>query len=738
MASTTASAPAAKPIIGQRIIGFDLLRGLAALGVAIPHFLLLYHHNATLESISIIAVEIFFGLSGYVLAPQVIKLHQNASNYNLWVFFLRRWIRTITPYLLALVLIGFLTANIFTLDFLKKMFFVDTFVSVKNTDFFAISWSLAVEEWYYVTAALLVFIFRKARITTLFMGAALVFFLIKLGGMFVDPNWDVAVRRATIYRLDAIAFGFLFFMFKDRVNLKWPAAIVAVFGTLGITILLLTLFKTGLGGFQKIFMLGAIYSLSAFSLAVVYLFGLIDPLIEKLKLFKFSEFLGNISYPVYLFHLPFAYAFSSLKIPMMTGVLLALGSTVLFSWLFHELIERSLIFGRPRYKDDYEARVSSGRPAGQTPWHILQSWGLAVIGLAFVALIIEPISRTYLNKAQRNLVTDLYKTDQDMNKIATKHILGALDPQLGYAHPKKTRLNSKKFGTTQWGGYGVHRAKSKEFYKVYILGGSTSDPLMAVARRHGAWSMDFYNECRRVRECGVWNGGVGGYGSHQELLRLVRDIVPEKPDLVMSLHGPNELNRIRKAPFTTGFSNELIIQESKKGKVWLNNWWPNTLSTLAIIRREDDQPARDREIYYGYDYSKRSAFENWKANVAMMDAIATSQGTTYITVLQPLVGWGEYKPTKGLPGMKRGKKYFQLVNDFYLEATAHCATVDYCIDVSKAFDGKPPGLYRDARHPNHDGNVIIAKAVTAELKSRGVLVAAEVVATSETDAAIPK
>ncbi len=712
-----------KPVIGQRVIGFDLLRGLAALAVAIPHFFLLFHHNAMMESISIIAVEIFFGLSGYVLAPQVIKLHRNASNYNLWVFFLRRWIRTITPYLFALVLIAFLTANLFTGEFFKKIVFVDTFTSVSNTDFFAISWSLAVEEWYYVTAALLVFIFRKSKVSTIFIGACLMFFIIKTAGMFLDADWNVAVRRATIYRLDAIAFGFLMFLFKDRINLKWPAAILAVLVTLGITVAFLAAFKNGIAGFKNVFMLGAIYALSAFSLSVVYLFGLVDPLIARLKMFKLSEFLGNISYPVYLFHLPFAYAFASLKLDMMTAVLLALASTVLFSWLFHELIERSLIFGRPRYKDEYEARLSDGRQAGRTPWSILQGWAMGLAGFALVAALVEVGGKAYLKQKKPTLQAELFKTEKNYTKTGTMHVLGALDPQLGYAHPRRLDFETKPYAVSQWDGYGVHRPKQGDFYKVYILGGSTSDPFLSIKKKEAPWSKFFYQECRTLKNCGVWNAGVGGYGSPQELLKLVRDIVPERPDLVLSLHGPNELNRLRRAPFTTGFSNEQMIKESRRGKLWLNNLWPNTFAALAYLRRNDDQPTRPREIHYGYNYSKRTPFENWKTNVEMMHAISKSQGITYITALQPLIGYSNYQPTEKVlaTGSKRGKTYYNTVAEFYEQATEFCATVEYCVDLSLVFEGHPPGLYTDIRHPNEAGNEIIAKELATELIKMGVL-----------------
>ena len=57
------------------MVSLDLLRGLAAYLVIVPHFFLfLGYKSEFLEFCSIFAVEIFFVLSGYVLGPQLYKI----------------------------------------------------------------------------------------------------------------------------------------------------------------------------------------------------------------------------------------------------------------------------------------------------------------------------------------------------------------------------------------------------------------------------------------------------------------------------------------------------------------------------------------------------------------------------------------------------------------------------------------------------------------------------------------
>ena len=95
------------------IISLDLLRGLAAYMVVIPHFFLFGGHEIkVLEFISIFAVEIFFILSGFVLGRQLDKIFKDPTYLNLKVFYLRRWLRTIPIYLVVILSLAAVTKNI--------------------------------------------------------------------------------------------------------------------------------------------------------------------------------------------------------------------------------------------------------------------------------------------------------------------------------------------------------------------------------------------------------------------------------------------------------------------------------------------------------------------------------------------------------------------------------------------------------------------------------------------------
>ena len=136
----------------QRYSSIDLLRFFAASTVALAHLMITKNgFNISLEIISSMAVEVFFIISGFVLAPQIIKIVQSNDINVLKIFLLRRWYRTIPLYVLSLILTSIALNKIFSIDIIKYLFFLQNFFnSWIEDDYFSISWSLSVEEWFYV------------------------------------------------------------------------------------------------------------------------------------------------------------------------------------------------------------------------------------------------------------------------------------------------------------------------------------------------------------------------------------------------------------------------------------------------------------------------------------------------------------------------------------------------------------------------------------------------------------
>jgi peptidoglycan/LPS O-acetylase OafA/YrhL len=696
----------------KHIYNFDLLRGAAALGVAIPHFFLAKEANAVLEGISVIAVELFFVLSGFVLAPQLIKIHEQPTLDNIRVFYLRRWLRTVVPYFLALSLMAVPIATFGSLDFLRKLFFLDTLLGPHDPDFYPISWSLAVEEWYYLLAAMCVFLFHKIALTRIILTFIAVFALIKVAAVAAGPEWVENIRRGAIFRLDAIAFGFLLFQLRNTALTTINVALLTMGG--GLMTIVLTMLGMQLFSNLAVLEIVLVYGFSAFSLGVVSLAYSTEPTVRSRSLVAAATFAGAISYPVYLFHLHIAYALQLIPMALWAAFAIFLAAVVGFAWLFHNEVERVVMLRRPKYSHR-QPTLRPAREAARAGRAALMSIAILFAGVAAA----EFCAKYYLDRRAAYAVSPMFYQPPSKSPLPTKNIFDAVDPQLGYAHPRGSIIDLKSWGTAYEPGFGVHRPKQGNFASIYVLGGSTSDPYLAINKGHHPWTYHLHNECRRNGfNCGIWNGGIGGFGTPQEIIKMVRDVMPSKPEIIIGLHGPNELNRNNRAPYTMGFQKEQMARLANDGSLWMGGYFPNVLTALSIIKTGDDRPSQHQEIFYGTE-PEQDPYERWAANVAMMNGIAESQGAVYRTVLQPIVGYGAYEVEPELLS-ERTDDYFELVRSFYGRATAFCRTVEYCIDLSGLFDGKT-GLFDDARHPNDKGNRIIAVALGLRLQEQGVL-----------------
>lgn len=164
----------------KRYSSIDQLRFIAAICVALSHLIIFKNgYNINFEIFSSISVEVFFIISGFVLAPQIINLLNKNSFKNYKIFILRRWYRTVPLYILSLILISILLGKIISLDFLKYIFFIQNFLTIwLNTDYFSIAWSLSVEEWFYIIFPIYLILVIKSTNNLNIFNACIIFILI--------------------------------------------------------------------------------------------------------------------------------------------------------------------------------------------------------------------------------------------------------------------------------------------------------------------------------------------------------------------------------------------------------------------------------------------------------------------------------------------------------------------------------------------------------------------------------
>lgn len=164
-------------------------------------------------------VELFFVLSGFLIGGILLReLTQGDHRAPLLRFWQRRWLRTLPNYflflLINLALAAWLARELPTL--LSYCLFLQN-ITQRPPAFFVESWSLAVEEWFYLLVPVLFLAALKISSRHFQRGSLLV-----ICGVIVavtlsrvayvlatHPVWLTDVRMIVLYRLDACMFGVL-------------------------------------------------------------------------------------------------------------------------------------------------------------------------------------------------------------------------------------------------------------------------------------------------------------------------------------------------------------------------------------------------------------------------------------------------------------------------------------------------------------------------------------------------
>lgn len=322
----------------------DLLRGILGYGIITSHFFFFYNSSIFAETISILCVDIFFVLSGYVLAPQVLNFSNSDSSKQLKVFYLRRWMRTLPLYFVVVIFIFTLLQNINISDLIKYLTF--TAYLKKNflqNDFFPVAWSLCVEELYYLIMPIIVLVIKK-NVNKLFIFLSFVglFFV-----LFYDLNHK-DFRTLTFFSLTNILIGLIIFININNWKSNKYKILFYVFALL--------LFFNSLGKLidnDSLIMLSSVWGYDFFAI-IVFIFFLNFKLPKYNFLIKFYKFLSNQTYSLYLWHLPVLYILKFYNINSSIKLFcIYIFINFVISYLSYELFEKIILSKRPKYlKDD--------------------------------------------------------------------------------------------------------------------------------------------------------------------------------------------------------------------------------------------------------------------------------------------------------------------------------------------------------------------------------------------------
>jgi peptidoglycan/LPS O-acetylase OafA/YrhL len=204
--------PAPQPQHQTRDPNLDLVRALAITFVLVGHFpLTLFPYQRALG----FGVDVFFVLSGFLIGRILLKHEQ--EGLRLGRFWTDRWLRTLPAYYLVL-LAGLVSGSVVSHGWPVSAFrghLWEYFVFLQNYGFlsprnenapFPVSWSLCVEEQFYLTLPILFLLVRslRGRIVALLTAVALAGLVRRV---YLDQS--TVFFFTTHYRFDGIALGVL-------------------------------------------------------------------------------------------------------------------------------------------------------------------------------------------------------------------------------------------------------------------------------------------------------------------------------------------------------------------------------------------------------------------------------------------------------------------------------------------------------------------------------------------------
>ncbi len=359
------------------------------------------------------------------------------------------------------------------------------------------------------------------------------------------------------------------------------------------------------------------------------------------------------------------------------------------------------------------------------------------------------VGRFILRKPNVGFLLKIKKRPKELNDKC-QHMIS--HPFLGYIHDPDSGCIVKNGKIKN--DY-IEYPKNKNYLNsVITLGGSTTDGFYNHYNKGITWSSALSNILDHNKyKYSILNGGVGGYSSSQETLKLLLGInnIQKKKNvkLIISLNGINELPQYNTSLWqeqNLPFWNEFHVKTIKYKKyIDLRGHdafisppnliaFPAFLSFIDGFSRGKDFTKLNKYVSYGESYTNNIYKEKaaiWTRNVKLMNYIAKENNAKYLVFLQPTMGINknqtptkksslDYKVYKSALNKKiyineKFISHYKFTAKLYDELKDSCKKLDFCIDISSV--APPDGNnYTDPRHHNENGNKIIAKAIFTTIK----------------------
>lgn len=307
----------------HRVFGLDILRALAILFVVFAHGFEILRYPL-FRYFFVDGVGIFFVLSGFLIGGILIKTletNKNLSYAQLLNFWKRRWYRTLPNYFFVLILAAFFTIILgdqftpggvvhFLANIKRYYIFLQNFATPPPT-FFRESWSLSVEEWFYLLIPASVFMLAMTkkvspRYALLTVCGIVAFMAVGLRWRqflnmeVTEMNYSLLIHWQVIRRLDSIVLGVLgayVYHYHSAFWIRFKNIGLAI----GVIVLLIYQWVYVLSDAPPLDFFYCVFSTLLFGFSIL----LMIPFFSQIKsgsgfLFKFITYTSLISYSMYL------------------------------------------------------------------------------------------------------------------------------------------------------------------------------------------------------------------------------------------------------------------------------------------------------------------------------------------------------------------------------------------------------------------------------------------------------
>lgn len=291
---------------------------------------------------------------------------------------------------------------------------------------------------------------------------------------------------------------------------------------------------------------------------------------------------------------------------------------------------------------------------------------------------------------------------------------------------KRDRTPYTMFGRPPYHGPKPARGKPPGEYRVFMLGGSTTEQGNPPIAEH------LENELRShgLPSARVYNWGVVSSQTSQELARIVFDIADLSPDLILMYDGANDIVNPFLSDPRPGYPFDFIVWEHNPllsddvrnyplfslfaygtylGRFCCSDWFAEQFTDLDGVRRS---------VGYRTQEWQEELVRIFVANLVKARKISAAFGADFIGFYQPTV-WYKKPRTDAEEEMAAGGDFEEAMQHALVCVRQGFAAVKRdglagehdLVDLTDAFDGIKESVYWNAVHINDEFRVVVARRI---------------------------